>query len=529
MSSASTGALLELSGLTKSFGGARALSSVDLRIDPGEVHGLLGQNGSGKSTLLKVLAGFHEPEEGALRVRGESVALPLSPGAFRELGLAFVHQDLALVPALSVTENLIVSRLAGRGRGRIRWGVENRRAADVLDRYGLTGIDPEAPVTRLTQMQRALLAIVRAVEELRADDHSAPLLVLDEPTAFLPRTGIDRLFSLVRGIVAEGGSVLFVTHDLDEVREVCDRVTVLRDGRRAGTLKVAESTTDDLVELIIGHRLERRVHTREDRSAGPVRLRARAVCGTVVDDVDLEVHAGEVLGVTGLIGSGFDELAHVLFGSRPGRGEIELEGETRDLARFQPRDAIALGVSFVPADRASDATIQRLSVTDNVTMTTLATHRAGLVLSRRSMEAKAHALGEQFAVTPNQPELDLAALSGGNQQKAVLAKWLQVDPRVLLLDQPTQGVDVRAREQIFAAIRAAAASGTAVLCASADYDELASLCDRVLVLARGRVVLELEGPELSKDDIAEKVLTSTSTAGVLRSGEPGLPVTTPTT
>ncbi|MCW3002341.1 MAG: sugar transporter ATP-binding protein [Conexibacter sp.] len=527
MASASTGALLELAGLTKTFGGAPALSGVDLRIDPGEVHGLLGQNGSGKSTLLKVLAGFHEPDEGSLRIRGEEVGLPLAPGAFRELGLAFVHQDLALVPALSVTENLIVSRLAGRGRGRIRWGVENRQAAAILDRYGLTGIEPDAPVSRLTQMQRALLAIVRAVEELRADDHDAPLLVLDEPTAFLPRTGIEALFALVRGIVAEGGSVLFVTHDLDEVRELCDRVTVLRDGRRAGTLDVAQTTTDELVELIIGHRLERRAHTSEERAAGPVRLRARGVSASVIEDVDLEVRAGEVLGVTGLVGSGFDELAHVLFGSRPGRGEVEIEGETRDVARLQPRDAIALGVSFVPADRPSDATIQRLSVTDNVTMTTLGAHRVGLGLSRRSMEAKALELGEQFAVTPNQPALDLAALSGGNQQKAVLAKWLQVDPRVLLLDQPTQGVDVRAREQIFAAIRATAASGTAVLCASADYDELASLCDRVVVLARGRVVLHLDGPGLSKDDIAEKVLTSTSTAGVLRSGEPDA-VTTPT-
>lgn len=511
----SAGALLELVGLTKSFGGAKALSGVDLRIEPGQVHGLLGQNGSGKSTLLKALAGFHEPDAGTLRVRGADVPLPLAAGAFRGLGLAFVHQDLALVPALSVTENLIVSRLVGRGGGRIRWSAENRRALEVLERHGLTGIDPSSPVSRLTQMQRALLAIVRAVEELRADDHAAPLLVLDEPTAFLPRTGIERLFELVRRIVADGGSVLFVTHDLDEVRELCDCVTVLRDGRVAGTVEIAGTTTDDLVELIIGHRLERRSHTRQERPVGPVRLRARGVGGALVEGIDLEVRAGEVLGLTGLIGSGFDELAHVLFGSRPGRGQVEIEGEARDLGGFTPRDAIALGVSFVPADRPSDATIQRLSVTDNVTVTTLGAHRGPLGLRRRGMGEKAHELGEAFAVTPNDPGLELSALSGGNQQKAVLAKWLQTDPRVLLLDQPTQGVDVRAREQIFAAIRAAAAAGTAVVCASADYDELASLCDRVLVLARGRVALELEGPDLSKDEIAEKVLTSTSMGAAL--------------
>lgn len=518
MPAVASDALLEFTGLSKSFGGAQALSEVDLRVEHGQVHGLLGQNGSGKSTLLKVLAGFHEPDQGTLRVRGKKVPLPLAPGAFRDLGLSFVHQDLAVVPGLSVTENLIVSRLAGRGRRRIRWGTENKRAAAVLDRYGLTGIEPEMPISRLTQMQQALLAVVRALEELRADDQAAPLLVLDEPTAFLPRTGIENLFALVRSVVAEGGSVLFVTHDLDEVRQVCDVVTILRDGRKAGTLSVDTSTTEELVELIIGHRLERRDHAAAAREAGPALLQARRVSGSVVADVDLELRAGEVLGITGLVGSGFDELAHVLFGSRPGTGQVVVVDRTHDVARLQPRHLIPLGVSFVPADRAIDATVQRLSVTDNVTVMTLDDYRRAMGLSRRDMEAKARELGDAFGVTPNRPELDLASLSGGNQQKAVLAKWLQVDPRVLLLDQPTQGVDVGAREQIFATIRAAANRGAAVLCASADYEELASVCDRVLVLVRGRVVLELKGPGLSKDDIAEQVLTSTTTTAVLRDG-----------
>jgi ribose transport system ATP-binding protein len=505
--------LVEVRGVSKAFGGARALIDVDLRIEPGEVHGLLGQNGSGKSTLLKVLSGFHDPDAGTLTVRGEPVGLPLAPGVFRTLGFAFVHQDLALIPSLSVTENLIVSRLAGRAR--ISWRRENAAAAALLDRYGLEGIDPKAPVATLTQMQRALLAVVRAVEELRADGHASGLLVLDEPTAFLPRVGIERLFALVREIVRGGGSVLFVTHDLDEVREVCDRVTVLRDGRRAGTAEVAGTSVDELVEMIIGHRLERRAPTVRRVAGGDVALRARDVTGGILRAVDLDVAHGEVLGVTGLLGSGFEELVHVLFGARDGSGTLELDGATLDVAALTPRRAMALGMGFVPADRPLDAVIGSLSVADNVTMTTLGAHRARFGLSRAGLRATAVEIGERHAVTPNRPDLPLQSLSGGNQQKAVLGKWLRIDPPVLLLDQPTQGVDVGAREQIFAAVRAAAGRGTAVLCASADYEELAGLCDRVLVLARGSVARELSGDELTKERIAEQVLTSTSAGDAL--------------
>jgi ribose transport system ATP-binding protein len=505
--------LVELTGVSKRFGGARALIDVDLRIDHGEVHGLLGQNGSGKSTLLKVLSGFHEPDAGALTVRGEPVGLPLAPGVFRTLGFAFVHQDLALVPSLSVTENLIVSRLAGRGR--ISWRRENEAAAELLGSYGLEGIDPRAPVARLTQMQRALVAVVRAVEELRTDGHASGLLVLDEPTAFLPRVGIERLFGLVRDIVGGGGSVLFVTHDLDEVREVCDRVTVLRDGRRAGTAEVAGTSVEDLVEMIIGHRLERRAPERRKAACGAIALRGRGIAGGIVRGVDLDVARGEVLGITGLLGSGFEELVHVLFGAREGQGTLEVGGEAVEVGGLTPRRAMDLGMGFVPADRPLDAVIGSLSVADNVTMTTLAAHRGRLGLSRAGLKATAAEIGERHAVVPNRPELPLQALSGGNQQKAVLGKWLRIDPPVLLLDQPTQGVDVRAREQIFSAVRAAAARGTAVVCASADYEELAGLCDRVLVLARGEIALELTGDELTKERIAEQVLTSTSAGDAL--------------
>jgi ribose transport system ATP-binding protein len=515
--------LLEIHGLSKSFGGARALDAVDLELRAGEVHGLLGQNGSGKSTLLKVLSGFHQPDEGSLQMRGEAVHLPLAPGAYRALGMAFVHQDLGLVPDLSVCENLIVARLGAGVQKRVRWRAEHARVAEALERHGLGEIDSRAKVSSLSQMQRALLAIVRAVEELRDAEHAHPLLVLDEPTAFLPRAGIEQLFALVRGLVDRGASVLFVTHDLDEVVELCDRVTVLRDGRLAGTAEVGETDADALVELIVGRRLAalaaRSAPSGAEAAAVaaiPPRLRARGVRGRYVDGIDLEIRPGEILGVTGLLGSGFEELPHLLFGSRPGEGTLTLtdEREATDeelaLDRLTPGRAVKLGLAFVPSDRPLDGAVGALSITDNVTMTTLGEHRRGPLLSRRAMREKARELGERFAVVPNDPGAALSALSGGNQQKVVLAKWLQRDPRVLLLDQPTQGVDVQARRQLFDAISGAARRGSAVLCASADYEELAALCDRILIVARGRVVRELRREELSKERIAEHVLTSTT-------------------
>ena len=506
-------ALLEISGLAKSFGGARALDGVDLVVGPREVHGLLGQNGSGKSTLLKVLSGFHQPDDGSLVMRGQAIGLPLAPGAYRDLGMAFVHQDLGLVPELSVCENLIVGRLGAGVQRRVRWRAEHARAADALQRHGLTDIDTRQRLTELSQMQRALLAIVRAVEELHDAEHAQPLLILDEPTAFLPRAGIEQLFALVRGLVDRGASVLFVTHDLDEVIEICDRVTVLRDGRVAGTAEVAETTADGLVELIVGRRLAALPERTAPAAAHPgaPRLRATGVRGRYVAGIDLEIRPGEILGVTGLLGSGFEEVPHLLFGSRPAAGELALDGgSSLDLARLRPGRAIGLGIAFVPSDRPEDGTVAALSVTDNVTMTALDAHTARGVLSRRALRATASELGNRFTVVPNDPDLPLGALSGGNQQKVVLAKWLQRDPRVLLLDQPTQGVDVQARRQLFDAIHGAARADAAVLCASADYEELAALCDRVLVIARGRVVRELSGDELTKERIAEHVLTSTS-------------------
>ncbi len=496
---------LAFRNLSKSFGGQRALDGVDFHLRRGEVHGLLGQNGSGKSTLIKILAGYHAPDAGsALSVRGESVPLPLPPGRFRALGISFVHQHLALTPTLSVVENLLIGRLAASRALALSWSAEAARARAVFARYGLD-LDPLAPVAKLSAVERALLAIVRAVEEMRA---AAPqrggVLVLDEPTPFLPRRDVERLFALIRGVVAEGASVVFVSHDVDEVLEITDRATVLRDGRVAGSIETRGASKADLVRLIIGRDLEPLVNGPPPAAARADAIRAEAVSGDFINDLSLAIGRGEVVGITGLLGSGYERVPYLLYGGQPARrGRLVIGADELDLAAITPARAIGAGIVLIPGDRATSAAIGTLPITDNVTMPVLDTVFRAWALSRRGMAQLAGELGRRFEVVPNRPALPLSALSGGNAQKVVLAKWLQTRPRLILLDEPTQGVDVGARQNVFAAIRAAAADGACVLCASSDYEQLAMLCDRVLILSHGRFAAELAGGALSKERIAQ--------------------------
>jgi ribose transport system ATP-binding protein len=497
---------LEFRNLSKTFGGQKALSGVDFHLRPGEVHGLLGQNGSGKSTLIKVLAGYHAPDPGSeLFVNGERVPLPLPSGRFRALGISFVHQHLGLIPSLTVVENLLLGRMAASRALALSWSREAARARRVFERYGLT-LDPNAQVSRLTGVERALLAIVRAMEEMRGIGQTrGGVLVLDEPTPFLPKRDVDRLFALIRAIVADGASVIFVSHDVDEVLEITDRATVLRDGHVAGTITTRGTSKDDLVRLIVGRAL---VPTARKRSASGVAAPlavVKGLTGPFINQLSFWVGQGEILGVTGLLGSGYEQVPYLLYGAtRPSAGSLTVEGRQHDLLGLTPAEAVSNGIVLIPGDRAAAGVIGALPVVDNVTMPALGTIFHPLALARRRMVLLAAELGRRFEVTPNRPTLPVSALSGGNAQKVVLAKWLQGRPRLILLDEPTQGVDVGARYKVFEAIRDAAADGAGVLCASSDYEQLASICDRVLILARGRVAAELARGDLSKESIAER-------------------------
>jgi ribose transport system ATP-binding protein len=504
--------LVEVRGLTKSFGGALALDGVDLTVLPSEIHGLLGENGSGKSTLIKILAGYHEPDAGSLVVNGDEVRLPLRAGEYRDLGFEFVHQDLGLIPTLSVTENLYLSEVASpRNRWFISWTRAAYRAAETFERYGVS-LDPRAMVQHIRPVERALLAIIRALEGLRADDKSRmrpTLLVLDEPTVFLPRHEVAVLFDFVRGVARGGSSALFVSHDLDEVRELTDRITVLRDGRVAGTVVTSETSKRQLVQLIIGRELEDGDSGHQLQvAAQPVRMRVEGLTTPTLTDVSFDLHEGEVLGLTGLVGSGYEDVVYSLYGAAPAAAGTVAVGERRlPLASITPRSAMGAGMALVPGDRQRNGSIPSLTAADNMNLLVLERFFRGGRLRHREMEDNARSLMTTFDVRPVRPDLEYGSFSGGNQQKAMMAKWQHVLPSVLLLHEPTQGVDIGARQQIFEVVRAAR-QRSSTICASSDYEQLAAICDRVGVLARGRLVGFITGADLTKERIADYCLRS---------------------
>ncbi|MEP4978049.1 sugar ABC transporter ATP-binding protein [Ascidiaceihabitans sp.] len=502
------GAALEIEHLSKQFGGTYALNDVSLHVARGEVHGLLGSNGSGKSTLIKVLAGFHTPEPGAsIRLYDQSLPLPVSGVKARAMGLAFVHQHLGLIGSLSVTENLFLNKLATEDGWGLNWNALHRGASDIFSRFDLA-INPRVEVAQLSPVQQALLAIVRAYEELRhaSEDHAdrPGVLVLDEPTPFLPRAGVEQLFRLVRQCTDLGASVIFVSHDVDEVREITDRATILRDGHLIDTVETAHTSHEGFVERIIGRSLEDYGGHAKSLNDAETRVRVTDLAGPGVGPLSFDIAKGEILGLTGLIGSGCDEVPALTYGARAaGAGTIELDGETRPLAQMIPEEALDWGMAYLPADRLGAAGVGSLPVADNTSMPVFDRLRKGLGLTTRAIEQHAHSIGARAGVKPNVPALPLEALSGGNAQKALMAKWLQIEPRVLLLDEPTQGVDVGARQQLWDALDRAAEGGACILVGSTDYDQLAQICHRVLIFARGQIVAELSGAELTQETIAE--------------------------
>jgi ribose transport system ATP-binding protein len=501
---------LYLSGISKTFMGTKALDHVDLVIQPGEIHGLLGQNGCGKSTLIKILSGYHHPDKGGrMWINGESVKFPFEPGEFAEYGLSFVHQDLGLIPSLTVLENLSLAEISLRNKLFFNWNSKKKEMISIFESYGVH-IDMNATVKKLGPVERAMLAIIRAVEDLRKNKIVAKrkrgLLVLDEPTVFLPRNEIDVLFNLVRSITADGTSVMFVSHDLDEVMELTDSFTVLRDGKNVGGGNIAEVSKDDIIETILGRKLDlyRLDAQDESRVSGRESIKITGLRGTVIRNVNFHIFKGEVLGMTGLVGSGFEDIPYLLFGVEEGRsGILAFNNQTYDLSAFQPAQAIKAGIALIPADRANAGGIGSLSVEMNMMMRMY--HKFNPFWQRnKALRDQSKELAYAYAVQPNDPELDFSKLSGGNQQKVLLSKWIQESPQLLILHEPTQGIDVGARQQVYRLIeKSVKDTGMSVLCCSSDYEQLEQICDRVLVLVQGKIVEELTRNNISKERITQ--------------------------
>lgn len=497
---------LYVEGLTKAFGGAKALDDVGLSVAPGEIHGLVGRNGSGKSTLIKILSGYHAPDSWSrFVVAGKEIQFPLSPGQSATLGLAFVHQDLGLIPTLSVLENLRVARYTVPSLGRVRWKDERQSVRSLLDEFEVDA-SLDAPIGSLPPIERALIAIIRALSDTIT--HEGGALVLDEPTSFLPRDGVDRLFGGIRRLAAAGFGIVFVSHRLEEVMAITDKVSVLRDGRMVNTVETSSVDEGDLIEMILGQRIEES-YVSSDSKIGDTKLSVTDLDGANVHKLTFDAHEGEILGLTGLSGMGQDEVVYMLFGATAASGgSVELEGNSYPAATMKPAFAMSKGVALLPANRLVASGVGALPVVNNVSLPVLGRFfQRGHLLKGREAEHVGGIL-QDLDVRPPDPYALLNSLSGGNQQKALLGKWLQSTPKVLLLDEPSHGVDVGARREIFKRIRALATDGATVVMSSSDYDDLAHVCDRVLIFRYGRVVAELTGDSLTEDRLVELCYSS---------------------
>jgi ribose transport system ATP-binding protein len=494
-------ALLHLSGVVKTFPGQVALADGNLDVAAGEIHALVGQNGSGKSTIIKLLAGYHSPDSVATAtMEGEAFDLGSANEADR-LGMRFIHQNLGLVETMSALENCALSHGMPTGAlWRIDWKAECIRLSALLDRFGVD-VDISAPVGTLPPAHRTMIAIIRALQDW---EDSARLIVLDEPTATLPRGEVDRLFTLMRRIASHGIGVLFVSHRLDEVFEVASRVTVFRDGRTVADREVAELDHEELIRTMLGRSIEAFETAAEVENPAPA-LALDELAGIDLRELSLSVGAGEIVGLAGLLGSGRDEVVPLVSGARRRTaGQIELAG--RPVPDGNPRAALRAGIATVHVDRPRNGAIPTFSVAENVVLPNLRSlWRAGVLRARGRRRDALHWITE-LDVRPANPDATFLNLSGGNQQKVVLGKCLRLEPKVLLLDEPTQGVDIGAKVALYSIVADRAAEGLGVLVSSGDSEELARLCHRVLILARGRVVRELKGADLTAEQIDLAVL-----------------------
>jgi ABC-type sugar transport system ATPase subunit len=474
--------ILRAERVHRRFGGVHALRGAELTVYPGEVHALVGENGSGKSTLLRIVSGQLQPDDGELFLAGRDGPFRSASEALRS-GVVTVSQETTLVPDLSIAENIFLGHRMPRRAGVVDWRATRRAAATAVGRLGLA-LDPAQTVRHLRPDQAQMVEIARALSL------DARVLILDEPTSSLTDEEVEALFAAVRRLRDDGAAVVFVSHRLHEVFALADRITVLRDGRTVGSAPAAELDRQSLIGLMVGGALEdvdAAAHE-ADREDVVLRVRGLSRAGAFAD-VDLTVARGEIVGLAGLVGAGRTELLECLFALHRADGEIELDG--RRVAYRRPADAIRDGVALVPADRKRHGLVLDRSVHENLLM---AVGARGMRLRRPSPKREAALVGaavDQLRIRAHSPRVAVSTLSGGNQQKVLLGKWLETKPRLLMLDEPTRGVDVGAKAEIYRLLLEARAQGIGVLVSSSEIPELLTLCDRIVVMFRGRVAASL--------------------------------------
>ena len=502
---------LSAANVGKSFGGTAALDDFSMSIAAGEVRALVGGNGSGKSTFIKVLSGYHKPEPGAQIVIGGSPLSTGDPASSRRVGARFVHQELGLVDEETVLDNLAVANGYPTFGGTVRGKAARRAAAATLARVGLD-IDPRVKLGQLTAAEKTGVALARTLDGIGAG--RIKLLVLDEPTATLPAAEVRQVLQMVHTVADQGIGVLYVTHRLDEIFQLGATVTILRNGRHVVDGSSEKMTRADLVNYLVGSEFEdaRDEADHTERIGSQVTFEVSHLRAGPLDDVSFSVAGGEIVGISGVTGSGRESIAGTLFGrERPTDGEVRV-GD-RPIRGGRPDESIKHGVAFLPADRKRESGLMNLTVRENLTVSSLREFWRAPLLLRRRERAETRSWFERLGIQPAGGwELPMTALSGGNQQKVLVAKWLRLEPSVLLLDEPTQGVDVGAKAEIHHQILTAASSGAAVIVASTDIDELVAICHRILILRHGQIAAELTGTQMTIAAVTEQTLISDGSA-----------------
>ena len=488
---------LRFEGVMKRFGGTLALKGVSFSVRSGEVVALLGENGAGKSTIIKILGGIHKADAGGIRIDGEPYSHESEGAAGVKRTVAFVHQDLGLIEWMTIAENVAIAngypRRGGAKRGLVDWAAVRAQASDALGRLGCD-FDPDRRVSSLSRTEKSLVAIARAL----ATD--CEFLVLDEPTASLPADEVDKLMQAVRRLAAGGVGIIYVSHRLDEIFRVADRAVVLRDGSLAGEGRMADLTPAELIAQIVGTGSLRLYQKSPAPADAPLRVTVRGLRAGGAGPVDFDIRQGEILGLVGLRGAGQEAVGRALFGAEPHGGRVSIDGVEPNLSTM--RAALQSGIGLVARDRAEESVAAALSVRENAFLNPGAFGRKLLSFRSPSRERdEALRLGQRIGLRPNDPDLPIEGLSGGNQQKVIVGRWLETGRKLLILEDPTAGVDVGAKAEIYRLVEAAVAAGLAVLVVSTDFEEVAALCHRALVFNRGAIIAELKGEAVTTERV----------------------------
>jgi ABC-type sugar transport system ATPase subunit len=494
--------ILELKGISKTFPGVRALSDISFDVRPSEVHALLGENGAGKSTLIKIMSGVYKPDAGTIELDGKPTAFS-SPQEAQGAGIATIYQELLLFPELTVAENIFMGHAPKSRFGAIDWGKMRERAHDVLESLDIRDLDVRAPVGALSVGNRQRVEIAKALS------HNARILIMDEPTAALTEKDVERLFGIVRLLRSRGVGVVYISHRLEEVFLLADRVTVLRDGEFVATKPVAETSNDDLIQMMVGRRIEH-LFPKIDTARGPAVLELENVVrAPMTRGISFRLHAGEILGIAGLVGSGRSELAEVIFGMTPAdSGTIRLDG--KPIRIDTPTAAMRLGIAYVPEDRGRQGLVRPMPITSNVSLANLARVSRRTFIDRKAENRLAEESVEKFQIRASGIGQIVGKLSGGNQQKVGLSKWLATEPRVLIMDEPTRGIDVGAKAEIHRLMSELASRGMAILMISSELPEVLGMSDRILVMRAGRIVAEVDRAEATQPGIGASMMSDAS-------------------